>query len=845
MKRFIAVCVTLVVALACGSVPAEPASARETPTPPDLTQEGVIETIDRKLTYNLGATGMRGWIYTKPASYLDGVQGRTTAAARQILVTHVGKGSPADGSIRVNDVILGVGGQPFSDDARKSIALAIQQAEKRENRGELRLSVWRAGRVSEVRLQLRVMGTYSPTAPYDCPKSRLILEEACKVLEAEPLRPDIWGAINGLALMATGKREYLPRVRELARKMASAPIQRTATATLGTWDLAYRTLFLCEYHLWSGDTEVLPAIHACTTALARGQSLYGTFGHRLVPPGPDGKPGSVPPYGPVNAVGLPANLAIVLGRQCGVSDPIVDSAIERGSNFFAYFVDKGSIPYGEHEPWPYHENNGKNALAALFFGLQEDRGPQARFFAKMVTASYKNREYGHTGQGFSYLWGAMGANVGGPAAAAAFFQQASWHLDLVRRCDGSFTYDGGEQFGPGKTDDNTYYGRSGYYGLNPTACYVLTYALPLRQLYITGKVSRPANRLSERDVAEAIAAGDFDLTRKTMSVEQLAASLGNWSPIVRGWAAEELAARPEAAAWVPKLIAMAEGPDVRVAQGACEALGRIKSPDALPVFIRLLSHQDRWLRFKAAAALKNMGGDARPVVRQMLRAVAETAEPADPIRWEDPIQLTHGQLAAALFRGPLARSLSEVDRELVYPAVRVIAGNADGMARATLRDFFEKRLTLEDVEALGPDLLKAVKTMSPADTMFANEIRMGAFQALTKYRFQEGLEAGVIFAMTQSGHGSENRTGEIMKELIPYGTAARAIVPDLRALIDQFNGQCERGEFPRGELNDRRVRAVVEAIEAIEAATDRPELRSLPNVAQAETAADSRDSDRR
>lgn len=833
MKRLLTTCVAAAIAWAGGSALFGSALAKDPPAPPDLTQDGVIATIDRELTYNLGPTGLRGWIYTKAASYLDGVQGRTTAAARQILVTHVGKGSPADGLVEVDDVILGVGRKPFSDDARKSIALAIQEAEKSENRGILRLTLWRAGKVTEVRLPLRVMGTYSPTAPCDCPKSKSILDDACKVLEREPLRPDIWGAINGLALMATGKSEYLPRVRELARTMAPSPFRLPQGRSLETWDFAYRTLFLCEYYLLTGDREVLPAIHAYTAALARGQSLYGTFGHRLVPPRPDGRPGSVPPYGPVNAVGLPANIAIVLGRKCGVRDPAVDRAIQRGADFFAYYVDKGAVPYGEHEPWPYHENNGKNAMTAVYFALQDNRVTEARYFAKMVTASYKNREYGHTGQGFSYLWGALGANVGGPSAAAAFFRQASWHMDLARRCDGSFTYDGGEQFGPGKTDDDTYYGKSGYYGLNPTACYVLTYALPLRRLYITGKDADPANRLSDRDVAEAIASGDFDLRRKTMSMDQLAAALGDWSPIVRGWAAEELAARTEARAWVPRLMALAEGPDVHVAQGACEALGLMKAPEALPVFIRLLSHEDRWLRFKAASALKNMGGDARPVVRQMLQAVVQTAEPADPIRWEDPIQLTHGQLAAALFKGPLARGLDEVDRELVYPAVRVIANNADGMARATLRSFFEKSLTLEDVEALGPDLVAAVKTMSPADTMFANEIRMGALKALTKYRFKEAIEAGVVFAMTQSGHGSEKRTGEIMKELIPYGTAAHAIIPDLRALIDQFHQQCERGEFPRGELNDRRVQAVEDAIQAIESATDQPELRSFPAVAPA------------
>ena len=107
------------------------------PPPPDLTQDN---TVDRKLTYNLGATGLRGWIYSKPANHFEGLQGRTTAASRQILVTHVGAKSPADGVMKVDDVILGAGGKLFADDARKSIAVAIQEAEKEANGGILKLT---------------------------------------------------------------------------------------------------------------------------------------------------------------------------------------------------------------------------------------------------------------------------------------------------------------------------------------------------------------------------------------------------------------------------------------------------------------------------------------------------------------------------------------------------------------------------------------------------------------------------------------------------------------------------------------------------------------------------------
>ena len=802
------------------------ASAAEPPkTPPDLTKD---QSVDRKLTYNLGATGLRGWIYTKPATYLDSLQGRTTAASRQILVTHVGAQSSADGVVKVDDVILGVGGKLFSDDARKGIAMAIQEAEKEANKGILKLTIWREGKSREMQIKMRVMGTYSATAPYNCPKSKRIFEEACKALEKEPLKEDLMGAINGLALLSTGKTEYLPKVQEFARKLGPTSLKLELKDGMVIWDWGYRNLFLCEYYLLTGDEEVRHAISEYTLSLAKGQSMYGTFGHGIARLTPDGKlHGSIPPYGPVNEAGLIGNLAIVMGRKCGVKDPEVDAAIARAAGFFGYFVDKGSIPYGEHEPWPYHENNGKVSMSAVLFSLMGNHTKEAQFFAKMAVAGYRSRECGHTGQGFSYLWSAPGANVGGPAAAAAFVKEASWHLDLVRRSDGSFTYDGGEQYGPGKTEDNTYYGKSGYYGLSPTATYVLTYSIPLKKLCITGKEANPATWLSKKDEADAIASGRFDTDRTKKTPQELVAAFGDWSPIVRGWAADELAIRPEARAMVPELIALAEGRDAHVIQGACEALGYIKSEQALPVLVRNLSHEDRWVRYKAAQAIRKMGGAAKPAIPEILKALVQTAEPLLPVNWADPVQLTHGQLAAALFEGPLADSLKDADPKLLYPAIQVVSRNADGMARAKLRGFFDRRLTLEDVVALAPDILAAVKTPAPADTMFGNEIRMGGFKALAKYHFKEGIDAGVEFAKTQGGHGSERRTGEIMKEIVSYGAAARGAVPGLKELIVSFNEQCARGEYPKGELNDRRVGAVEDAIKAIEAATTQPELRSI------------------
>jgi hypothetical protein len=85
---------------------------------PDLTKD--LQSVDRKLTYNLGATGLRGWIYTRAANNLDAAQGRTTLASRQILVTHVGAASPCRWGREGGRCDPGGGWQTVRDDARKS-----------------------------------------------------------------------------------------------------------------------------------------------------------------------------------------------------------------------------------------------------------------------------------------------------------------------------------------------------------------------------------------------------------------------------------------------------------------------------------------------------------------------------------------------------------------------------------------------------------------------------------------------------------------------------------------------------------------------------------------------------
>jgi len=126
----------------------------------DLTRLGA--SVDR----NLGATGARGWMYSN------------VLRAHQILITKVHEGSPADGILEKDDVILGVEGKTFVGDARKTFAKALTRAETRERQGKLGLLRWRDGKTEEVVIQLDVMGSYSATTPWNCEKSRKILDNA-------------------------------------------------------------------------------------------------------------------------------------------------------------------------------------------------------------------------------------------------------------------------------------------------------------------------------------------------------------------------------------------------------------------------------------------------------------------------------------------------------------------------------------------------------------------------------------------------------------------------------------------------------------------------------------------
>ena len=547
--------------------------AKEAPPVPDLTQGGKLA--DKQHDWNLGPTGLRGamWAWSM-----------VTTEARQILVTKVDQGSPAAGIVEVGDVILGVGGGKFTTDARVAFGNAITAAETKAAGGKLPLLLWRKGKELSVTVPLRVMGSYGDLAPYGgCEKSAKIVELGAAHLAKYNLGSKIPDEVGALALLATGDKKYLPLVAALAHKVGPKDFKiDDAARGMVAWHWGYHNLLLTEYYLATGDKEVLPAIRAYSDAIARGQSAVGTWGHGMSWPEDNNGQlhGPLGGYGALNQAGIVCQLSMILAAKCGVTDEEVMKAVAKGTKFFEFYINKGSVPYGDHNPGPNHADNGKNGTAAIIFDLQ-DRIDGAAFFSRMTVASYGESEMGHTGNYFRYLWSPLGAGRAGPAATSAFLKEMRWYYDLARRWDGSFPYQGAA-----KADK--------YGNWDCTGAYLLTYLLPGEKLYITGKGRHKEAELTGAALADTLEAGrGFSVPDKGMapylakSKDALVKDLTSWSPAVRQRASEALAKKADDAT-VQKVIQMLSANEANTRYGACVALGAMKAAPAVPALTEAL-----------------------------------------------------------------------------------------------------------------------------------------------------------------------------------------------------------------------------------------------------------------
>ena len=778
---------------------AHAAGKNESTPPPDFTKGDSIPKNARH-DWNLGATGLRGWIYCDKM---------VTTDARQIAITKVEPKSPAESVIAVGDVLLGVGGKAFSYDPRTELGKALTAAESDAGGGKLALTRWRAGKVEEVTLQLPVLGTYSATAPFDCPKSKRILEQGCKALAASMDRPSdepITRSLNALALLASGDASYLPLIKKEAQWAADF-----SAKDMQTWRYGYVMMLLAEYVMATDDQSVMPGLKRLALESAQGQSAVGSWGHGFAKP--DGR---LRGYGMMNSPGLPLTIGLVMARAAGVKEPAVDLAIERSARLLRFYIGKGAIPYGDHHPWiENHDDNGKCGMAAVLFNLLGEPAG-AEFFSRMSVASHgPERDTGHTGNFFNMLWPMPGVALSGSQATGAWMQEfGAWYFDLARQHDGGFPHQG-------PPENN----RDSYAGWDCTGAYLLAYAMPLKKIMLTGKrITAPALDAAAANALILDGRGWDNKDRNSfydaLSNDELIQRLGSWSPVVRERAAMAFARRKEAP--VSSLLPLLESQSLHAQYGACQALAALRGrgTPAVDLLTKTIEAKDLWLRIKAADALASIGTPAMKCVPRMLELLTQVdAE-------NDPRGMQQRYFTFALFEnrdGLLSRSLEGVDREALYKAVRAGLQNQDGRARGSIGSVY-RNLSLEEIKPLLPAIHEAIVQPAPSGEMFADGIRVEGLRVLAQHHIEEGMAALVKYTREQNPWASQNRTPEIMTILLGYGSKAKAVIPELEKIAHYF--EKEEPDFPK-HLGLQKANSLRETIRAIESSTDTPTLIKL------------------
>ncbi len=358
-------------------------------------------------------------------------------------VREVKPGSPADGKLFDDDMIYSANGNMLGNKAWEVMAGAITDSETHEKQGKLVLGVHRDGKNLDVEITLAVMGTFSPTAPFDCPKTEKIISN----LEKWTVNQwDDAGFLNfdGVFLLADGKPELQCYVRRAVYdKMASIDITKPIEPTKAgqSWYNAADANFLGEYFLATGDRNVLPHLKYFCDRLAATQHEFGGWRHNF-PGGPN--------YGLIPNAGIPGVMGMYFATEAGVD--INKKSYELGVNHFTRNrADTGCMIYGlygcerpippvftpkEMEEGKLESFNGGLSAAGIL--MRFTKNPRAAHLCSFISAfAWNNTFHGHGGNFWNNFWTPLGAADHGKAAYINFWKNYRWYRELNRMYDGS------------------------------------------------------------------------------------------------------------------------------------------------------------------------------------------------------------------------------------------------------------------------------------------------------------------------------------------------------------------------------------------------------------------------
>jgi sialate O-acetylesterase len=370
-------------------------------------------------------------------------------------VRQVVPGSPGHNKLFEGDVIYSANGKMLGETAWVVMGDAITFSESDAGKGKLSLGVRRAGKNMDVDITLEVMGTFSPTAPYDCPKTEKMIDNLEKWVEKHG---GAAGFLNtdALFLLGTGNPKYQGLVRRIVyAKMAGVDINQPIEPTKAgkSWHNSAEALLLGEYYLATGDKNVLPHLLFYCKRLSLTQHPFGGWRHNF--PGGEN-------YGLMPNAGLPGGMGMCFAKQAGLK--IDEYSFQLALKYFLENrAQTGYLIYGlgacnRLVPVPIdpalmatgklHTYNGGLSAAGILAGLTGD-ARAAHLCSLISTYSYDNTFDGHGGNFWNNFWTPLGAHAHSKAAYIHFWKGHRWYRECNRMFDGSLIMNEGCSLGAG------------------------------------------------------------------------------------------------------------------------------------------------------------------------------------------------------------------------------------------------------------------------------------------------------------------------------------------------------------------------------------------------------------
>ena len=404
-------------------------------TPASAWKKNDVTLVNGQLKTH-GYDNFSGWV--GPVGIMTGPFGPNMG------VRVVKSGSPAEGKILAGDVIYSANGTMLGDKAWEVMADAITQSETREGGGKLVLGVRRGGANIDVEITLEVMGTYSSTAPYACPKTEKIIADLEKWVVANGANAGFLNT-DALFMLATGNPELQGYVRRIVYQIMAGrdPNEAIDTAKAGkSWQNSAEAILLGEYYHATGDRNVLPYLkHVCDRLAATQNKEYGGWRHNY--------PGGAT-YGLIPNAGLPGVIGMHLASVAGLD--INREEFARAIHHYSEGkAETGFLIYGYGEcqrmiPEPFEVEkfytgkqetfNGGLSAAGILMGLTGN--VRAAHLCSLKSAfSWNNTFHGHGGNFWNNFWSPLGANQHCKSAFTHFWKNYRWYRECNRMFDGS------------------------------------------------------------------------------------------------------------------------------------------------------------------------------------------------------------------------------------------------------------------------------------------------------------------------------------------------------------------------------------------------------------------------